>query len=214
MLLSYQIVPPLIVLLLIYRSYLQLLCICVVCLHYCNVVLYLDVSIFCVMTKYCSIANNMGFCLAFLFLHSTTVNVCHIILACNNLLLFCNIIMFVFTTHNPVMFLLLYYIVVGLAMLLVIIYYCSVTLYNFVSYTFQHCFCVLLYYMVLYHIVHCCYYILFYCRVPRGSETDLGTPRTLTRLPSVPRNTVYGGQRGSVLHANNLLFHACLSPHI
>ena len=59
--LSYQIVFLFIVLLLIYRSYLQMLYICVVCLHYYNVVVYLDISIFCVMTKYCSIANNIGF---------------------------------------------------------------------------------------------------------------------------------------------------------
>ena len=112
MLLSYQIVLPCIVLLLIYRSYLQLLYICVVCLHYCNVVLYLDVSIFCVMTKYCSIDNNIFVCLAILFLQSPPVLVYHIILACNNLILFYNIIMSVSTKYNTVMFLLLYYIVV------------------------------------------------------------------------------------------------------
>ena len=125
MLLSYQFFLPCIVLLLIYRSYLQLLYICVVCLHYCNVVLYLDVSIFGVMTKYCSIDNNIVFCLAILFFQSPTIIVCHTILVCNNIILFCNIIMFVSTNYNTVMFLLLYYIVVLLSILM---FYCFVML--------------------------------------------------------------------------------------
>ena len=76
-----------------------------------------------VLIKYCFIDNTIVLCLVILFLHSHNVIVCHFILVWNNLILFCNILMFVFTNYNTVRFLLLYYVVV----LLIIIYCCVVS---------------------------------------------------------------------------------------
>ena len=44
----------------------------------------------------------------------------------------------------------------------------------------------------------------------RGEETDLGTSRSLTRLPFVPRNTVGRGERSLVLLPVALCYLSCV----
>ena len=83
-------------------------------LVFCTVIsdiLYLDVSLFLIMMKACFVDNNIVFCLVILFMHSTNAPVCLALLVCDNLISFCNFLMFVFILFNTVMFLLLYYIV-------------------------------------------------------------------------------------------------------
>ena len=86
---------------------------------------HLDDSIFFLMIKYCFIDNNIVLCLVILLLHSNNGIVGLAVLVCNNLILFCNIIMFLFTKYHTVLFLLLYYIVV---LSIIIMFYCFVML--------------------------------------------------------------------------------------
>ena len=68
----------------------------------------------------------------------------------------------------------------------------------------------------------CVLFVCVKCEVPvhhRGEETDLGTSRSLTRLPSVPRNTVGRGRTEpriidfrSLLYVIGYLFFAKLVP--
>ena len=85
-----------------------------------NDIFQFDVRIFVLIT-YCFIDNTTVLCLVLLFLHSHNVIVCHVTLVCNNLILFCNIQMLVFTNYNTVMCLLLSYVVV---LLIIIMFYC------------------------------------------------------------------------------------------
>ena len=89
-----------------------------------NDIFQLDARIF-VMITYCFIDNIIVLCLVLLFLHSHNVIVCHVILVCNNLILFCNILMLVFPNYNNVMCLLLSYVVV---LSILLMFYCSVML--------------------------------------------------------------------------------------
>ena len=83
---------------------------CVAVLYYNKWYIPLRCSHFCT-DKYCCIDNTILLCLVILFLHSNNVIMCHIILVCHNLILSRNILMFVFPNYNPVICLLLYYIV-------------------------------------------------------------------------------------------------------
>ena len=80
---------------------------------FCNVIsaiFYLDVNISFVMLYYCFIDNTIVLCLVFLLLQSNNVIVGLVVLVCNNLILLCNVIMFVFINSHTVFFL-LYFIV-------------------------------------------------------------------------------------------------------
>ena len=78
----------------------------------CNVmsaIFYLDVRISFVIINYCLIDTTIVLCLVILLLQSNNVIVGLAVLVCNNLILLCNVIMFVFINYHNVLFFIIFY---------------------------------------------------------------------------------------------------------
>ena len=102
----------------------------------------------------------------------------HIVWVCNTLILFCKSLMCIFTNYNTVIFLFVYYIVV---LSIIMMFGCFVMFLRSMH-------------------VSSVYWLCYLWGGTRLEETDLGTSRSLTRLPFVPRNTVEWGLIRCILY--------------
>ena len=97
--------------------FITFLCCSMSCGGVCNVIsaiFYLDISISFVMLNYCFIDTTIVLCLVILLLQSTHVIVGLAVLVCNNLILLCNVIMFVFINYHNVLFFIILYCLISL----------------------------------------------------------------------------------------------------
>ena len=79
-----------------------------------SAIFYLDISISFVMLNYCFIDTTIVLCIVILLLQSNNVIVGLAVLVCTNLILLCNIIMFVFINYHNVLFFITFYCLIPL----------------------------------------------------------------------------------------------------